>query len=262
VKPKLVIALAVAGFLILGVTLFVLLGIDPLVRTGIVKVSSDALQVPTSLKDAQVSLGGRLELQDLRVPNPAGFETATALWLPKLLLETSFTGILSREIVVDRLEIDGPELTIEFKSTRSNFGALQDNLSKNKAPAPSQPSSRKFRISRLRVAQAKVRFFSDAIGGGLKELVLPPFELTDVGGKTGWVTTAELAALLLQHFAAGALQEGGGLLPRELVKSLQEDLRGAAEKFQSDAMNEARKSIEGLLKQLPAGLKDLIPKDR
>src|SRR5579862_9368817 len=68
-KPLVVIAVAILAFpvlLVLGVLIF----IDPLVKTGIEKGGSFALQVPVHVKDASIRFSGHVTLTGFDVANP------------------------------------------------------------------------------------------------------------------------------------------------------------------------------------------------
>lgn len=245
-KRKGLILGVVLGALVLSASILALLFIDPIVRTSTVKISSNALQVPTKLRSADLMLKGQLTLEQFEVPNPAGFSEPVAFRFDRFDAAMPWSSAFSDEIVISHLEIENLDLTIEFDGAKSNLSVLLDHL---KADQPSEPSSssKRFRIARFEMIGAKVHFKSDLLTGGPRSFVLPPIELTDVG-KSNWATVEEIIAIVLRTLAAKALQQGGTFLPDSLKRGLQIDMN----KF---PIGEIQKQLERSIPDFPGRIK-------
>lgn len=248
-KRKGLIIGVVLGALVLSGLILALLLINPIVRTSTVKISSNALRVPTKLQSADLRLKGELTLEKFEAPNPAGFSEPVAFRFDRFDAAMPWSSAFSDEIVISYLEIENPELTIEFEGTQNNLSILLGNL---KADTPSEPSSssKRFRIATFRLIGAKVHFKSNLLPGGTQSFVLPPLELTDVG-QSNWATVEEVIAILLRTLAARAVEQGGAFLPDPLKQALQLDLK----KFSKQAIDEIQKRLDRKMPDPPGPIR-------
>lgn len=234
-----------AGGLLIGLIIIAVFAVDPMVRSSIARITSDALKVPAKLDSARLEFKGRLTLDGLDVANPTGFNEHSAIKVGHGEVAVPFGSIFGDEFVISEASIERPELTIEFIGAKSNLSTLMDNLSGGKT-AEGSSSTKRFRIAHFKLVDAKVNLKSDLLAGGAQSFVLPPIELQDIGGKSGWATAEEVLALLLHRLAADAVENGKGFLPAELVRNLDVDLKAAASKFEP-----LKKGIDKVIKELP-----------
>ena len=79
IKPMIKILLAVTAIVVVVAVIAAVLYMDTLARTAIEKVLAYVLQVDVSLGKVDLALKeGRVDLQNLKIGNPAGFETGEA----------------------------------------------------------------------------------------------------------------------------------------------------------------------------------------
>ncbi|MBI4566438.1 MAG: hypothetical protein HY716_17285 [Planctomycetes bacterium] len=245
---------ALAGVLVIGLAGAVL-ALDPIVRAGVVKLSSDALKVPTRLESATVRLGGSARVDRFEISNPAGFSEPRAASFERFQLAVRTSTLFSDTVIVPEMTVVKPEMTIEFAGTKSNWSVLMDNLSEG-STKPDEPSdaAKQFRIEKLRVEGATVRFRSDLLGGGATSVTLPAIELKDIGTDEKAASMADVLGALLQALGSEALKEGRSFLPQELLGRFRRDVSARAADF--------RKWLEPLADPLKAAPQDLLDSGR
>ena len=153
-------------------------------------------------------------------------------------------------IVIEKVEVVGPEITYEKKGKTDNFQALLANVQKNvpkgesakKEPEKAGPG-KKLIINDLIIKQGRVNLALDMPGVtlGEKEISadLPDIELKDIGKKKGGSSPAEVAKVIFETLYAkitapnviGALDEQvkklGGAAAKALEGVSQEGLKAA-----------------------------------
>jgi hypothetical protein len=243
-RKGLIVALVIGVLLLVGVTTGALL-IDPIVHTSTVKISSSALAVPTKLGEADLQFKGQLTLNKFEAPNPTGFTERVAFQFERFDAAMPWSSAFSDDIVISHIEIENPELTLEFIGGKSNLSVFLDNLKSDK-PAEPSTSKKRFRITRFSMVGAKVNFKSDLLASGPKQFILPPIELHDIG-KSNWATIEEILTIILRSLATSALQQGEGFLPEGIKQVLRTDVK----KIQNQAVEEIQKQIDKRIKELP-----------
>lgn len=250
------IILGVLAALVLIAAAGLALALDPLVLRVARTQSAKALGVPVRIDDADASFGGRLELEGFDAGNPEGFAEPRSVRFDRVTVKARLGSVLEKVLDVDELVVERPALTIEFKGTRSNLGVLLDHLAK--PGAEKTGDGMKFRVRRLRVEGASVRFRSDVLGGSPSELTLPNVELANVGTSDDAATTSELLAVILKSLGTEAMKAGKAILPSDLLNALGGDLEGAAKRFGIPGLE---KEIERQEDDLEKGLERLkVPK--
>lgn len=254
-KKAVIIAAAVLlGVPLLGVGVFAL-ALDPIVRSGTERLATSALGVPTRLEAADVSLGGSADLRGLDVANPSGYQEPRSCRFDRLDAAVRLGSLFGDVVEVDHVDVVKPDLTIEFVGTKSNWSVLMDNLSKDRPKTPEEKESRKkFRIGRLKIEAATVRFRSDLLQGGAKSVTLPTIELKNLGTAENAATMGEVLATVFQTLAAEAMKSGHGILPAQLLDGLKGEIAGAARKFEGmlDDATRRIKDLPGKLLEDPA----------
>ena len=192
------------------------------VLTGGVEFAGDA---PCTVGAVDVSLpAGSIDVTELTVGHPAGFEHGDMFTLRRAALEVE-VGTLWRGCVhVRRLEVIAPLVRIVGKDGRSNLATFLDNV-RAKTGVEGGPDTR-LRVDRVVIDGAKVQIGSGLSGEGLVAVELDRFELTDLHGPDGrGVTAGELMAKILFECAwRGAVKARLNLdsvLPPELTKGLE-----------------------------------------
>lgn len=216
---KIVGALALLVVIALVVVFFF---IDSIVKAGVEKGSTAALGVETTLDKASVSFtASSLRLTKLDISNPTGFSKDKFFSLGDCLVACDVPTILKDEVVVEKIIVDAPVLTIERSGTTTNLAAIMSNLDGGKkvAAAPAKPAAREkaFRVKLLKVTNAKVRFL--LIDGKPIDVAVPEIEIKDLKNKDNSpLLFADLFYKLITATAEAGAKNGKGIVPDEYLK--------------------------------------------
>jgi hypothetical protein len=290
----LIIAVVVASFFV-----------NAAAKKGIESGASYALGVPTTLNSASVGiLSGKLGLSGLRIANPPGFKADKFLSLGDGRVAVSLASLTKDTITVPEFTLDTIDVNLERTASSANYKVIMDNLAKlggkggEPKPAPGGEKEKRLIINELTIRNVNVRADLLAGGGGLGAAIgqaagpitvpIAEIKLKNVGktgtgvGGTG-VTVKELSSIIVQAVLAAAAENGGGLLPADLLG----DLKGGLAKLDGlenvgmeiggklrdvgkqlgQQAEEIGKDLEGKakdagkqLEKLGEGLKDILPK--
>ncbi|MFO8007571.1 MAG: hypothetical protein R6V05_07555 [Candidatus Brocadiia bacterium] len=231
---------------LLGLGAMVLLG--HVVEAGIERVGPVVTRVPLEVDDVDISLfGGTFTLHGFKMGNPEGYEAAHATTVGRTQVSAELRSLLSDEIVLHRVEVDQPSLTVEFKGGQTNLGAILAN-----ARMPEKRSDKRIRLGVLRITEPSVQLAGLPAGQSV-ELRLPDIELTDLSAGGEAKSPAELIAAVLEAIQEKILAEISDRLPAERLEALRGELEGKVEEGR-EALDQAREELEeeagGLLKDL------------
>jgi hypothetical protein len=196
------IAVFAVGALILSFSL------DGMVESTIEDTSSDMLQTTVDVKEVNLSiLDGQGTITGITVHNPEGFSDNPALQLQQISMKVKLKSLLSDTIVVERVEIENPELFFEQKASGSNFDALSSNLNSG-----STSSSQTYLVVEyLEVQDGRVTLSTDIGGEKSMEATIGRFTLEDIGradSSTMEQTLRQILQPILQKATRQALQQG------------------------------------------------------
>ncbi len=196
--------------------------LGPLAKRLAESIGPSVLGAPVSVGHAHLSLlTGKLRLSDVSVGNPEGFETERAFGLGRLEADVNMATILSRVIVVRRLWINDPEVTLETGPSGSNIGRIMERLEKPPASEKDQERTRKDRkakatdrkvvVDDLRVEGARVRVSFRGMKGQAMTIPAPSIHLTGVGRDRGGASPREIVAMILGEITQSVAALGRGL---------------------------------------------------
>lgn len=299
---KVVVVLVMIGVISLaGAGWYVVKNINNLAKRGIEAGGQYALGVATTVESVSLHpLLGELELERLRVANPAGFSTPHFLQLGEGELDVSLGSLRSDVIEVPVLRLTGIDVNLERKDGKTNYKAIMESLSKLKgssSPSAQPGTEKRFIVNQLDIEKVNVHLdmlggagaVGQIVGGAAKVNVpIEKIQLTNVG-KTGTgikgtgVTGEELASIVIQAVLNAAAENGGGLIPADILGDLKGSLASldglkdiqasvtakvgeAATKMGAEAQKaidqageKAQKAIDDAAKKLGDGIGNLLP---
>lgn len=299
---KVVVVLIMVGVLALGgVGFYLVKNINNLAKRGIESGGQYALGVTTTVESVSLHpLLGELELEKLRVANPAGFNSPHFLQLGEGELGVSLGSLRSDVIEVPVLRLTGIDVNLERRDGKANYKAIMESLSKLKgssSPSAQPGKEKRFVINQLDIEKVNVHLDmlggSNPVGqfvGGATKINVPieKIQLTNVG-KTGTgikgtgVTGEELASIVIQAVLNAAAENGGGIIPGDILGDLKGSLAsldglkdiqasvtakageaakqiGAeAQKAIDQAGEKAQKAIDDAAKKIGDGIGNLLP---
>ncbi len=207
-----VLVLIVIG--VVGVNLFA----DSAVRVAVETAGTKALSVGVEVDKADLSImSGSLDLRDVTVANPPGYQDNTLLKLSQGDVQVDTRSLLSDEIRIKRIQLDGMDVNVEQKGLSNN---LEDVIQAARKGSD-QPSGKKLTIDTLELTNVTVKVKLLPVPGQLDTvtLKLAPIEMTDLG-KNEKLDTATLMAKIMLAVAAGIARQGSDVLPKDMVNGL------------------------------------------
>lgn len=243
------VVLMVVAVLVLGSML------NKAVITGVETAGPMITKVDVELADADLSLlSGTGDLHGLRLGNPDGYTTPSAMEVGSASLSVQPGSLLSDKIVVRHLRLDAPVITFEGGLKGNNLNDIVKNVREELPDASEEPEdealTRKFQVDEFVVTGAKVNVKIKDLDVTTKTLDLPEIRITDLGQGPDGITAGELTKRLLNAIYLATLravaESGGGL--KEVAVAAMEDLKDAAvEKLKETIDTGTEKAVRGML---------------
>jgi len=193
-RRKKIVLMVVAAVILAPVLaiVIVLSRLGTLIKIAFEQAGPRVLHVETTLRDATVyPLKGEVTLEGLAIGNPPGYKGPTILQADLIHVVARPRALLSKEIHVEEILVDGPQFTVEFQGGKSNIRALLDGLEKGEAeePAPEEPEAppsteggTRMRVDLVKVTNVKVTVAT--LGTSVK-ISLPSVEMKDLADENG-----------------------------------------------------------------------------
>jgi hypothetical protein len=226
-KLLLRILIVIVVIIIAGIIVFLLVG-NSLIRMGIEKGASSALKVPVELGSVSVHpFASKVELQNLVVHNPAGYEIPTLLKLGDGRVKVDIGSLMSDTVDIDYVILDNVDLSIEQKGLSTNLNDIIKSLPKTPEQAQAQEKApgKKLRIKTLEINNVNVTAKLLPIPGKATQvtLKLAPIKMTDLGSDNK-LDMATLSGKIFAAIAEGVAKQGTDLLPSDITGPLKSGL--------------------------------------
>ena len=242
------ILIVIVVLIVLAIVVFLVAG-DQLIKAGVEKGASSALKVPVELGSIHLSvLGGKVELQNLAVHNPTGYEIPTLLKLGDGKVKVTIGSLMSDKVNIDYITLDNVEVSIEQKGLSTNLNDILKALPKSgEQPSAQQTPGKKLVIKTLDINNVNVTVKLLPIPGKMDKvtLKLAPIRMTDLGTDNK-MDMATLSSKILVAIAEGIAKQGTGLLPSDITGPLKSGL-GGVEHLLQGAGTQAGGMGKGLL---------------
>lgn len=243
---------AVLAIIVVALVVFVFSELDSIVKAAVEEVGSEATKTEVRLDDVEISLtSGKGALRGLKVGNPRGFATDSAMSLGAISVDLNTDTVGSETIVIREVLIAKPEVTYEIDDKgNSNIQTIQKNVqsfaggksgssgkTSDGASTASKDEGPKLVIENLYVRDGTVNVSASALKGQKMSAKLPTVHLRNLGKKQGGATPAQIAEMVIAAVSKNATTAVGTLNVDKLVKGISDK-----------AMKEAGKEAEGALK--------------
>ncbi len=240
-KLALILMLLVVVVVIGGV-LFVSARANQLAKRAVEEGGTYALGVTTKVDSVKLGIfSGEFGLRGLDVANPtatsgAAYTSSRFLGLGSGDVKVDYSALQQPVITLPALTLSDIDVSLEKKGGKANYQIILENLKKLQDAGGGKPSSKpagdekKFVITKLLITNVNISVdMLDA--GGLSQLAkvripIDKIELDNVG-KTGdgvkgtGVTMEELVSIVVQAVLKATTEQGGNILPGELMGDLQ-----------------------------------------
>ncbi|MFH0964840.1 MAG: AsmA family protein [Planctomycetota bacterium] len=232
--------------------------LNGLIRTGVEKGGTAVLGVKTTLEGASASLlGSSLTLRGLALGSPPGFSAPEMFALDYGRVRADVRSLTKDEVRIREVVLDGPELTLEFKGGKTNWGVLREALARQSPEEPAEGAEKKFRVERLFIQNGKVKLAGIPVARSAG-IPLPPMEIRDLGtGDSPPMNARKLVSALVAPLADSALAAVQGALSPEELQSLASEARGALEEAGA-SVGQKMEGTGGILKDAAQKTKKLF----
>ena len=277
IKSFLYVLLLIGGLTAIGMMIFAL-SFATLVKTGVEKMAPQILGVPATLEDVDLSLLGgsviQVDLKQLTIDNPKGYETAHAISLPHVRVLVNWMSLLGETVVIKDVLIEKPLVTFERLNLGNNLRDIQNNVTRNTrsdlddGPAGAhedddededededwEESETRVHIERvmLKGAEANVSLLWGK--RGVMRLPLPDLELHDIGKASGGASLREASSQIFSAVYKAVFKsvtQPGELIPegiRQLIDAAK-NLGKTAGKTGEALEDAGKKLLKGLFRQ-------------
>jgi len=217
-----------------AVVLFHLFGSQAM-KMGIETGGQQALNVDVSVDDVDLAvLQGKAGVENLVVGNPPGYKNEKLLNLGEARVNIDLGSVLTDQVNISEIKIDGIELVIEQKGLTNNLQEIIKGISsgpsapeKEEKKEPSEPSGKKLLIENLEISNVLVKVKLLPIPG--KTGAIPPLKLSPIKmqnlGSDNKMDMAVLAKKILLAIAGGIVEQGAGVLPKDITGPMADGLK-------------------------------------
>lgn len=255
--------IVVVTVLALVVLIFGLSNLGPIIKKAVNTQGPKITGTQLSLGDVDVSLlSGQVTLQKFLLGNPQGFSSPHAVAVKSIYVDVDEKSLTGETIIVERIEVVGPDIYYEKGAGSDNFKALQRNIGRSAgggssaASTDSGQSSKKLLIRELVIRGGQVHLAVKGLTGQDITATLPDIQLKNIGNKESGVLPAEAAR---EIFAALYGQISSPDVRGVLNKGLQ-NLQGSAKQLGQEAVEQAEQKAAGEVDAAKEKLKGLFTK--
>ena len=255
----LVVAVIVAA--VVGVLVF----IDPLAKAAIEGLGSKTTGTRVTLAQVDIRpLTGTGTLRGLRIANPDGFKTESAVRVGEIRIAIDSSSITGDLVVIREILIDAPKITYELGSDGSNFDAIQKNIVRFMSGAAGaggdsaqtaagkeeagkeDAGGKKLMIATFVIQGGKIDVSASGLAGSNLTVALPRIHINNIGRNKGGASPGAVAQKV---FAEITGKVKGAVLPLGIGGAL-----GAVEKRVKGLTEAVGKGAEGVTETVKEGI--------
>jgi hypothetical protein len=216
IRSVLFVVIALVVLVVVGMIGVALLA-DRAVKRAVESAGTKALTVPVAVDKADVSiLGGALGLRGIVVANPPGYVGAALVTLEHVEIEADTRSLLSDEVLITDMRLKNMVVFVEQNGLDNNLYEVVKVVRQRPKPV-----GRKLLIDRLEITDVSARIDLPSLPGKPETVTIQIEPITMTGlGRDERLDTAVLISKILLAVAAGVAQQGGDVLPEEMVTDL------------------------------------------
>lgn len=238
-------------------------------KTAIESAGSSALRVKVKVQDVNLSMrAGKLGLKNLTINNPPGYEHPRLLELQDAGITVQLRSLVGNVVKIKDINLDGVIIVVEQKGLSNNLHDIIKAMpSRAESAEKAGPSGKKLHIDNLEITNvtAMVKLLPVPGKEDTVTLKLAPIKMTNLGSDNK-LDLAELSGKILLAMAVGIAEQGAGILPDDMVKTINSSLGKAIDLGKEifgegkGAGEKALKGTENVGKGIQEGLKGLLKK--
>jgi len=253
------VAIGVAGLAVILVVAVLVLysSMGAIITKAVNSMGPEIIQAKVNLDETVIdATSGKGALHGLLVGNPKGFETESAFKMDKIEIVLDTGSLTSDTIVINKIDIQAPEVTYELGGGGSNVAAIQENVdayikktlgaseTKEKEPAKKEGGT-KMVIDHVYVKGGKVNISASLFGGKSMTVPLPDIHLKDIGKEKKGASPGEVVKSIISALNKAILK---AVAPLDLGKV--GDVAGKAVEGTKDVVKGAAKGVTDSVKGL------------
>jgi len=163
-------------------------------------------------------LSGSGKIKGLSVANPQGFSNNKAIEVGTASLALKPSSVLSSKVLVQSVNVDGPEISFEISLQGNNLKQLLANVESasetEKEPAKAEGTGKKLQVDDFLFKGGKIHLrASTPLGEKSATVSLPEIHLTNLGQGPEGITGAELAKIVLTAIETEAAKVAASAIP-------------------------------------------------
>ena len=228
-----------------------------LITQAVNTLGPEIIKAEVVLKETEIDAqSGKGTMRGLKVGNPEGFKTESAMQVDEIRLAIDINSITEEVKVIKEIAIEAPEVTYELGGDGSNIDAIQKNVEAFMAEygmESSEPEKKEIKkenetkliIENFYVRNGKINISASFLGGESLTVPLPDIHVKDIGKEENGATPGEAVKKMI-----GALQDGilQAVTPLNLGKvgDLAEDVIKGAGGLVEDGVKEVTGALKGI----------------
>lgn len=187
--------------IVAGAAFWLFNSLDALVQAGIEKFGPEVTQVSVKVGSVRLDpVNGEGEISGLRLGNPKGFKTESALKVGTIRLRMDPTSIAGDVVLIHEVIIQSPDVTYESGAAGNNLETIQKNIESyvarfSGARKDDAAPKKKLIIENLYIRDARVNvntaLTSVVTAGQTVSSPVPDLHLRDIGKREGGASPGE-----------------------------------------------------------------------
>ena len=226
-----------------------------LITQAVNTLGPEIIKAEVVLKETEIDAqSGKGTMRGLKVGNPEGFKTESAMQVDEIRLVIDINSITEEVKVIKEIAIEAPEVTYELGGDGSNIDAIQKNVESFMAEygmESSEPKKKEIKkknetkliIENFYVRNGKINISASFLGGESMTVPLPDIHVKDIGKEENGATPGEAVKKMIGALKDGILQ---AVTPLNLGKV--GDVAGDLIKGAGDLVEGGAKEVTGALK--------------
>lgn len=233
---KLALILIVLVTIVAGALFWLRGNLDGLVKNAISHYGSDMTRASVKVGSVEIrAKDGQGFIRNLRIGNPAGFNTTHALEVGEIEVAIDMASVLRDVVVIHKISIKAPDVIYEKGDAMTNFDALQKNIAAYLGDSKKSDSGgKKLIVEELTITNAKAQASAPFLQGKTVSVPLPDITMRNLGKAKGGLPPGELG--------------------QEVVQALKQKLTGAI------SFDNLSKSVGGAVEKATDAIKGLFSK--
>jgi hypothetical protein len=249
------VVLIVVTVLVAAVVVFHLYS-GQIIKSSVKTAASNALKVGVDINSISLSIfQGTVAINGLIINNPPGYTYKNLLELSKANIAVNIRSLLKDTVHIKEIKLDGMDMVIEQKGFSNNLQEVTKGLPSEKEQQGKPAAGKKLVIDDLEITNVRVKVKLLPVPGKTDTVLLnlAPIKMTNLGGDNK-LDMAKLSAKIMVAIAQGVVQQGAGVLPGDMLKTINSTIGKAGIEEGLKVIESGTEGSKGILK----GATDLL----